>query len=76
MLFEVTVGMTDKVEKAETNVSSWSSMKVKFLVQGFEVAQETSPLENSLNKKCYHVGIRIIFHPFFLFSTGEVWAIE
>ena len=32
--------------------SSWSSLEVKFLVRGFEVAQETQPPENSPSRKC------------------------
>jgi hypothetical protein len=41
--FEATVGMLDKMGKVRffLNVSSWSSSWVKFLVRGFEVAQES-----------------------------------
>ena len=41
--------------------SSWKSPEVKFLVQGFEVAQENWPPKNSSNKKCYHVGSHVVF---------------
>ena len=39
--------------------SSWSSTENKFLVRGFEVAQETWHTENSPSKKCRHVGIHV-----------------
>ena len=41
-LFEATTGVANKMEKThKQNTSIWSSPEVKFLVQGFEVAQET-----------------------------------
>ena len=51
--------------------SSWSSPQVKFLVWGFEVAQETWAPENSPPKKCRHVGNHVIFHPCTKFSTKK-----
>ena len=41
--------------------SSRSSLHAKFLVQGFEVAIEIWPPENSPSKKCCHVGNHFIF---------------
>jgi hypothetical protein len=44
-LFEAMVGMTNKWKKTKHRVkkmaSSWSSPEAKFLVRGFEVAQDT-----------------------------------
>ena len=41
-LFETTIDMANKMKKVNSkNASTWSSLKVKFLVQGFEVAQKT-----------------------------------
>ena len=41
-LIEATIGMAYKMEKTNKEIaSSWSSPEAKFLVQGFEVIQET-----------------------------------
>ena len=42
-------------------LSSWGSPEVKFLVWGFQVAQEPWPLETPLLKSVRHVGIHVIF---------------
>lgn len=48
--------------------SSWRSLKAKFIVWGFEVAQEPRPLKNSIGqKKHYHVDSHVI-----LSSTLEI----
>ena len=36
-------GMQEKMRRQQIFYSSWSSPEVKFLVLGFEVAQETRP---------------------------------
>lgn len=42
-LYETTVGMADKMEISidKLNASSWNSLRVNFIVEGFEIAQET-----------------------------------
>ena len=50
-------------------------MEVKFLVQGFEVAQETWRPENSPSKKCRHVGIPVIFSSMYNVRTKGLLAV-
>ena len=59
---EATVGMAEKMKKLpKYNTSSWSTMEAKFMAWGFEVAQETWPLENLHSRKRCHVGSHVIF---------------
>ena len=75
-LFEATTGVANKMEKThKQNTSIWSSPEVKFLVQGFEVAQETWRPENSPSKKCRHVGIPVIFSSMYNVRTKGLLAV-
>ena len=51
------VGMLDNMieeEEEEEASLSWSSLKVKFFIRGFEVAQETRPMDNLPNHASNH----------------------
>ena len=43
------------------DASSWIPLESKFLVRGFEIAQESRTLENSPNKKCRYVDNHVFF---------------
>ena len=57
--------------------SGWSSLEVKFLVRGFEAAQETWPPEISPSEKCpprWHPWCHFL-HPCTMFSTKGLLAV-
>jgi hypothetical protein len=74
-LFEAKVGMMDKMINQLKNGSSWRSLEAKFLVQGFEVAQELDLQRTPLAKRVVMLAPMLFFHPCLKFSTEEVLAI-
>ncbi len=76
--FEVMVGMAGKMGTNNNNksVSSWSLLEVKFIVRGFEVAQETLPLKESPSKTCCHVNNHVIFSFMLEYFINEFLAVS
>ena len=62
-----------KVNQFFKMLSTWSSLETKFLVRGFEVAQETWSLENSLTKSVITlVAVLSFFYPYLKFPIAKV----